>query len=225
MFIKALIAIGLAIGGWFGIHEAPKFGASQTISSLTAKTSLSGDDTFVIVDNSGAATTKKITVTNATSSMKAYNDLQYSAIFSTSAGLAALLSDETGSGGGFVRATAPTISAAVLTSSPTLTTPVINVGSDATGDLYYRSAGGLFTRLGIGASGQYLYASTSGLVEWDNSHLLTNPQTASSTFTATTSFSGVIISNKFGGDGSDGALSITSGTRSEERRVGKECRL
>lgn len=35
----------------------------------------------------------------------------------------------------------------------TLTAPVINVGSDATGDMYYRSAGGLFTRLAAGSNG------------------------------------------------------------------------
>lgn len=36
----------------------------------------------------------------------------------------------------------------------TLTAPVINVGSDATGDMYYRNSGGTFTRLAIGSSGQ-----------------------------------------------------------------------
>ncbi len=38
----------------------------------------------------------------------------------------------------------------------TLTSPVINVTSDATGDIYYRNAGGAFTRLPIGASGTIL---------------------------------------------------------------------
>lgn len=37
----------------------------------------------------------------------------------------------------------------------TLGTPVITVGSDATGDLYYRNSG-VFTRLPIGSNGQYL---------------------------------------------------------------------
>jgi hypothetical protein len=48
----------------------------------------------------------------------------------------------------------------------TLTSPVINVGSDATGDIYYRNASGLFTRLGIGTSGQILSVSSSGIPEW-----------------------------------------------------------
>lgn len=35
----------------------------------------------------------------------------------------------------------------------TLTSPIINVGSDASGDMYYRNASGAFTRLPLGASG------------------------------------------------------------------------
>jgi hypothetical protein len=48
----------------------------------------------------------------------------------------------------------------------TLTSPVINVTSDATGDIYYRSAAGAFTRLGIGSAGQFLKV-TSGIPAWD----------------------------------------------------------
>jgi hypothetical protein len=47
----------------------------------------------------------------------------------------------------------------------TLTSPVINLGSDATGDVYYRSAGGAFTRLAIGTAGQVLKVS-GGLPSW-----------------------------------------------------------
>lgn len=43
----------------------------------------------------------------------------------------------------------------------TLTSPVINVTSDATGDIYYRNAGGLFTRLAVGTSAQYLQGGTT----------------------------------------------------------------
>jgi hypothetical protein len=48
----------------------------------------------------------------------------------------------------------------------TLTSPIIDVTSDATGDIYYRSAGGLFTRLGIGSTGQVLTVSGGGLPSW-----------------------------------------------------------
>ena len=47
----------------------------------------------------------------------------------------------------------------------TLTSPVVNVTSDATGDLYYRSAGGVFTRLPIGSTDQVLTVA-SGLPSW-----------------------------------------------------------
>lgn len=43
----------------------------------------------------------------------------------------------------------------LVTVTPTIGTPVINVGSDATGDIYYRNVGA-FTRLPIGSLGQYL---------------------------------------------------------------------
>lgn len=38
----------------------------------------------------------------------------------------------------------------------TLTAPLINVGSDAQGDVYYRNGSGVFTRLAPGTSGQFL---------------------------------------------------------------------
>lgn len=50
-------------------------------------------------------------------------------------------------------------------SNKTLTSPVINVGSDAEGDIYYRNSGGAFTRLGAGSEGQVLTLS-SGLPSW-----------------------------------------------------------
>ena len=160
--ISAIIALGMILGAQNYTEQHQKFGASQPISSLTAKTTLAGNDTLVIVDNASTPTTKKITVANASSSFKAFNDLTYSPLFSTSAGLASLLSDETGSSGGFVRAGSPSLS------SPTLTTPTITIGSDATGDLYYRDSGGAFQRLAFGAAGTVLTASsTLGRPSWD----------------------------------------------------------
>lgn len=44
----------------------------------------------------------------------------------------------------------------------------INLGSDATGDTYYRNSSGFFTRLGIGTSGQVLTVSGGGLPSWAN---------------------------------------------------------
>lgn len=44
----------------------------------------------------------------------------------------------------------------------TFTAPKINVGSDATGDMYYRDAGGILTRISAGTDGQIL-TYTSGI--------------------------------------------------------------
>ena len=48
----------------------------------------------------------------------------------------------------------------------TLTSPVINLGTNATGDMYYRDAGGAFQRLPIGTAGQILDVSAGGIPEW-----------------------------------------------------------
>lgn len=48
----------------------------------------------------------------------------------------------------------------------TLTSPQINFGSDATGDMIYRTAGGATARLAIGTSSQILQVSSGGLPEW-----------------------------------------------------------
>lgn len=45
----------------------------------------------------------------------------------------------------------------------TLTAPIINIGGDTTGDMYYRDSGGFFTRLGVGAPYQALTVSATGL--------------------------------------------------------------
>lgn len=47
----------------------------------------------------------------------------------------------------------------------TLTAPVINVGSDTTGDMYYRNGSGVLTRLPVGASGTII-SSTGTAPEW-----------------------------------------------------------
>lgn len=47
----------------------------------------------------------------------------------------------------------------------TLTSPIINVTSDATGDIYYRNSGGAFTRLAIGTANQVLTV-ISGIPSW-----------------------------------------------------------
>ena len=59
-----------------------------------------------------------------------------------------------------------TLTNKTLGSGTTLTAgPTMTLGSDATGDLYYRASGGALTRLAIGSTGQVLTVS-SGLPSW-----------------------------------------------------------
>lgn len=48
----------------------------------------------------------------------------------------------------------------------TLTSPQINMGTNATGDMYYRDGSGIFQRLPIGSIGQILDVSSGGIPEW-----------------------------------------------------------
>lgn len=71
----------------------------------------------------------------------------------------------------------------------TLTSPVVNVGSDATGDIYYRNGSGVLTRLAIGTTGQVLNVSGGGIPAWTAGAGGGDAQTANplSQFAATTS--------------------------------------
>lgn len=122
----------------------------------------------------------------------------------------------------------------------TLVTPTLSLGGDATGDMYYRNAGGALTRLPIGTAGQIIQVGSGGVPEY-----VANPAAAD----ASTTVKGVVeiattaeinagtgtggtgaklvvtpdaltasnyVKNtdvvSFGGTGADGALNITSGT-------------
>ena len=61
--------------------------------------------------------------------------------------------------------TLATLTGTQTLTNKTLTSPAINVTSDATGDIYYRTAGGAFARLGIGSTDQVLTVA-SGLPSW-----------------------------------------------------------
>jgi len=61
----------------------------------------------------------------------------------------------------------------------TLTAPQINMGSDATGDMYYRNGSAATTRLPIGTTGQILEAQASGIPAW-----VANPAAADASTTA-----------------------------------------
>jgi hypothetical protein len=62
-------------------------------------------------------------------------------------------------------ATLGTVTAGTLSTGAVIAGVTITVGSDATGDLYYRNASGIFTRLGIGSAAQVLTVA-GGLPSW-----------------------------------------------------------
>ena len=62
-------------------------------------------------------------------------------------------------------ATLGTVTAGTLSTGAVIAGVTITVGSDATGDLHYRNAGGVFTRLGIGSAAQVLTVA-GGLPSW-----------------------------------------------------------
>lgn len=62
-------------------------------------------------------------------------------------------------------ATLGTVTAGTLSTGAVIGGVTVTLGSDATGDVYYRNAGGVFTRLGIGSAAQVLTV-TGGLPSW-----------------------------------------------------------
>lgn len=62
-------------------------------------------------------------------------------------------------------ATLGTVTAGTLSTGAVIAGVTITVGSDATGDIYYRNASGVFTRLGIGSAAQVLTVA-GGLPSW-----------------------------------------------------------
>jgi hypothetical protein len=97
----------------------------------------------------------------------------------------------------------------------TLTSPLINVGSDATGDIYFRNGSGVFTRLPIGTNGQVLKV-VSNLPAWSTDNTGTgtvtsvglsmpsgftvgsSPVTSSGTIAVTTTLNGILRGNGSG---------------------------
>lgn len=65
----------------------------------------------------------------------------------------------------------------------TLVNPIFTLGSDATGDMFYRNSGGAIARLPIGTSGQIIQTSSGGIPEW-----ISNPAAAD----ASTTVKGVV---------------------------------
>jgi hypothetical protein len=68
---------------------------------------------------------------------------------------------------------------------------VLDLGSDATGDIYYRTSGGKFVQLPIGTQGQALVVSASGIPEWSNT--VTQATKTGTSYEIVTTDNGTII--------------------------------
>lgn len=100
--------------------------------------------------------------------------------------------------------------------------PTVSIGSDATGDIYYRASGGLLTRLGIGSAGQVLSVSgglpawaTTGGSAWTDAGAYIHPTTLSdhlaigtSTSTIADNAMAVIYNNGMVAQGSNDAIAL-----------------
>lgn len=144
--------------------------ADTKISALTSltKATIATDDAFPVVDTS-TTTTKKISFTELIRPLDSQFRIAGS---SDNTKLVAFEVD------GLTTATTRTITVpdADLTlvglattqtlTNKTLTSPQLNFGSDATGDMIYRTSGGTTARLAIGTAAMILQVSAAGIPEW-----------------------------------------------------------
>lgn len=162
--IPAAPAFRAQVAADLPIVTADKGGCGTDISAVSGILAISGGLCFAatiadfpIITNAKGGTGDDTSATTGVPRVAAGNwtyDAGVSHLASsTSADLAGVISNETGTG------------LVVFGTSPTLTTPVINVTSDATGDIYYRNSGGLFTRLAIGSTNECLIV-TAGIPDW-----------------------------------------------------------
>lgn len=108
--------------------------------------------------------------------------------------------------------TSPTVN------SPTIATPTVNIGSDATGDILYRSGGGGLTRLGVGSNGQVLtlaagvptWAAAASSNELGNGQTWQTPTRSTSTSYQNTTGRSIMVAVTGGAGGGDRALQVSS---------------
>lgn len=144
--------------------------ANQKVTDLSAKTTVLTTDTYHVVDTADfsqdpAGSSYKITWATLKTAILGYfsagTGITYSGgVISSDPTATQTLTNKT--------LTSPTINTPTITSptinSATIGVSALTVGSDATGDMYYRSSGG-FARLPIGSNGNVL-STASGLPSW-----------------------------------------------------------
>lgn len=180
IFASIIASFALVLSAWVGTHQhAPSanLGANSTISALSAKTNFSGSDLLVVVDNSvSPATTKNITLANATSSFKVFNDLTYSPL----AGSASLVTTGTITSGTW-NGTKVDI-AYGGTASTTL----------ATGQLFTGNGTGALQSVSNGVSGQILTSNGASAPTFQSVAVALN---TANVWTATNTFQASSITN------------------------------
>lgn len=212
--LSCLISLGMILGAqnYSSEHtkEQIKLGASQSISSLTELTSLSHNDVFPITDTANAQT-KKLKWGTATATLKTLFDTKYTALFTDSAGLASLLSDETGSSGGFVRAGSPTLTSATL-SGVTITTASITAATST--NSFSNILAALTARFGATATSSF--SSTGALT-------LATPLTIANGGTGQTTAQAAIDALLPSQGSNSGKFLTTNGTNASWSAAGARC--
>ncbi|MFZ9310723.1 MAG: beta strand repeat-containing protein [Arenimonas sp.] len=166
----------------FGTAPTIAGGSHTALTALGIRSTGTGafDLTLANSENLTAGRTLTVTVNDAARTLNLGGDLTTAAAFITS-GANSLTLTTTGAtnvtlptSGTLVNsavtalsslATVGTITSGTLGTGAVIGGVTMTLGSDATGDLYYRNASGILTRLGIGTTGQVLTV-VSGLPAW-----------------------------------------------------------
>jgi hypothetical protein len=167
------VGIAIALGGW-GIVTPDEYGGFDAFGAISFPTSL---DTFTnptasSQTNSPSHATQHANANDGVEALEAKVGIDGSAVTSSHD---YKLSGVTGSDKACSLAgtetltnktlTSPYITTATASSTNLVGTTSIDLGSDATGDLFYRDASGDLERIAIGSNGQFLEVS-SGLPAW-----------------------------------------------------------
>lgn len=158
-------AASVADANEFEINEA---GTSKKVTGAQISTKVRGDITSTDVQTAGALMDSELTDITAVKALDqgvATTDSPQFAGINVGHATDTTIT-RTGAGVIAVEGVEVTTNTASQTmTNKTLTSPVINVTSDATGDIYYRNAGGLFSKLPIGSTSNVLTVA-SGLPSW-----------------------------------------------------------